>query len=92
MRDSDDLVLLFTLPFDKTEHDPGYIKSYPPGVRENCGQYTHAVIWSVVAYTMLGDGDQAVELLSMLNPIRRMCGAAAGLGAPGRPAGFIMPG
>jgi cyclic beta-1,2-glucan synthetase len=66
-----DLVLLFTPPFDKTVRDPGYIKSYPPGVRENGGQYTHAAIWSVIAYAMLGDGDQATELLRMLNPINR---------------------
>jgi cyclic beta-1,2-glucan synthetase len=63
--------LLFTPPFDKTERDPGYIKSYPPGVRENGGQYTHAAIWSVIAYAMLGEGDHAVELLRMLNPINR---------------------
>jgi cyclic beta-1,2-glucan synthetase len=71
VRYGDDLVLLFTPPFDKTERDPGYIKSYPPGVRENGGQYTHAAIWSVMAYAMLGEGDQALELLRMLNPIKR---------------------
>lgn len=66
-----DLVLLFTPPFDKTDRDPGYIKSYPPGVRENGGQYTHAAIWSVIAFAMLGEGDEAVELLRILNPINR---------------------
>ena len=71
VRYGDDLVLLFTPPFDRTERDPGYIKSYPPGVRENGGQYTHAAIWSVIAYAMLGDGDQAADLLRMLNPIKR---------------------
>ncbi|QFY43521.1 phosphorylase [Candidatus Methylospira mobilis] len=71
VRYGDDLVLLFTPPFVKAERDPGYIKSYPPGVRENGGQYTHAAIWSVIAYAMLGEGDQAVELLRMLNPIKR---------------------
>lgn len=71
VRYGDDLVLLFTPPFDKTEHDPGYIKSYPPGVRENGGQYTHAAIWSVIACAMLAEGDQAVDLLRMLNPIKR---------------------
>jgi cyclic beta-1,2-glucan synthetase len=71
IRYGDDLVLLFTPPFDKTERDPGYIKSYPPGIRENGGQYTHAAIWTVIAYAMLGEGDQAVELLRMLNPINR---------------------
>jgi len=71
VRNGDDLLLLFTPPFNKTERDPGYIKSYPPGVRENGGQYTHAAVWSVIACAMLGDGDQAMELLRMLNPIRR---------------------
>ncbi|MBK8817262.1 MAG: phosphorylase [Methylococcaceae bacterium] len=71
VRQGDDLVLLFTPPFNKTERDPGYIKSYPPGIRENGGQYTHAAIWSVIAYAMLGEGDQAAELLHMLNPINR---------------------
>ena len=71
VRQGDDLVLLFTPPFDKTERDPGYIKSYPPGVRENGGQYTHAAIWTAIAFALLGDGDQAMELLHMLNPISR---------------------
>ena len=66
-----DLVLLFTPPFDKTEQDPAYIKSYPPGVRENGGQYTHAAIWYVIAFAMLGEGDEAAELLRILNPIKR---------------------
>lgn len=67
----DELVLLFTPPFNKTERDPGYIKRYPPGIRENGGQYTHAAIWSVIAFAMLGEGDCAMELLHMLNPINR---------------------
>ena len=67
----DDLVLLFTPPFDKTKLDPGYIKGYLPGVRENGGQYTHAAVWCVIAYALLGEGDQAFELLHMLNPINR---------------------
>ncbi|MEQ1636321.1 MAG: glucoamylase family protein [Methylococcales bacterium] len=71
VRQGDGLLLLFTPPFDKIEHDPGYVKSYPPGVRENGGQYTHAAIWSVIAYAMLGEGDQAAELLRMLNPVNR---------------------
>ncbi len=65
----DGLVLLFTPPFDKWEVDPGYIKGYLPGVRENGGQYTHAAIWCVIAYATLGDGDRAGELFSLLNPI-----------------------
>ena len=63
------LALLFTPPFDKTRLDPGYIKGYPPGVRENGGQYTHAAMWSVMAFAKLGEGDKAAELFSLLNPI-----------------------
>ena len=63
------LVLLFTPPFDHTPLDPGYVKGYPPGIRENGGQYTHAAVWSVLAFAMLGDGDKAGELFSILNPI-----------------------
>ncbi len=69
VRRDEQLVLLFTLPFDKTTHDPGYIKGYPPGIRENGGQYTHGAIWSVIAFAMLGDGDTAGELFSLINPI-----------------------
>jgi cyclic beta-1,2-glucan synthetase len=64
------LALLFTPPFDNPSRDPGYIKGYPPGMRENGGQYTHAALWASLAYTMLGDGDKAYEVLTMLNPIR----------------------
>ena len=71
IRHGDDLVLLFTPPFDQTALDPGYIKGYVPGVRENGGQYTHAAIWSVIAYAILGQGGQAAELLRILNPIHR---------------------
>ncbi len=63
------LVLLFTPPFDTTRLDPGYVKGYVPGVRENGGQYTHAAAWTVLARAMLGDGDRAMELFSMINPI-----------------------
>jgi cyclic beta-1,2-glucan synthetase len=63
------LVLLFAPPFDKTDLDPGYIKGYPPGIRENGGQYTHGAIWSVIAFAMLGDGDRAGALFSLINPI-----------------------
>jgi cyclic beta-1,2-glucan synthetase len=66
---SDGLVQLFTPPFDRTPHDPGYIKAYPPGIRENGGQYTHAAMWSTLAFALLGDGDRAGELFSILNPI-----------------------
>ena len=69
IRRHDGLALLFTPPFDRTPLDPGYIKGYPPGLRENGGQYTHAAIWSVIAFALLGDGDKAAGLFSMLNPI-----------------------
>jgi cyclic beta-1,2-glucan synthetase len=63
------MMLLFEPPFDHSGPDPGYIKGYPQGIRENGGQYTHAAVWSAIASAMLGDGDQAYELFSMLNPI-----------------------
>jgi cyclic beta-1,2-glucan synthetase len=65
------LALLFTPPFDHTPLNPGYIKGYPPGVRENGGQYTHAALWSVMAYAGLGQGNQAAALLALLNPVNR---------------------
>ena len=64
------LIRLFTPPFDRTPHDPGYIKGYPPGVRENGGQYTHAALWTIWAFAKLGDGDRAVDLFELINPIR----------------------
>jgi cyclic beta-1,2-glucan synthetase len=69
IRRADGVAILFTPPFDKTTHDPGYIKGYVPGVRENGGQYTHAALWTLIAYAMLGDGDRAAELFALLNPI-----------------------
>ena len=63
------IVLLLTPPFDQMAHDPGYIKGYVPGVRENGGQYTHAAIWAVIALARLGRGDAAMELFHMINPI-----------------------
>ncbi|HXQ64442.1 MAG TPA: protein ndvB, partial [Steroidobacteraceae bacterium] len=69
VRPQDQLALLFAPPFDKTPLDPGYIKSYPPGIRENGGQYTHAALWSVMAFAALGEGDKAGALFSLLNPI-----------------------
>jgi cyclic beta-1,2-glucan synthetase len=71
VRRDQELILLFTPPFDRSPIDPGYIKGYPPGVRENGGQYTHAAIWTVMAFAALGDGDKANELFSILNPINR---------------------
>ena len=69
IRRDDGLALLFAPPFDRTPLDPGYIKGYPPGIRENGGQYTHGAVWSVIAFAMLGDGDKAGELFAMMNPI-----------------------
>jgi cyclic beta-1,2-glucan synthetase len=69
VRRGDGLVILFTPPFDKSSLDPGYIKGYVPGVRENGGQYTHAALWTAIAYALLGDGDRAGELFALLNPI-----------------------
>ena len=66
------IVLLLTPPFDRTPQDPGYIKGYLPGIRENGGQYTHAAMWVVIALARLGFGDDAMELFHMLNPINHM--------------------
>ncbi|MCO6048474.1 DUF3131 domain-containing protein [Mesorhizobium sp. RP14(2022)] len=63
------IIRLFTPPFENTEKDPGYIKSYPPGVRENGGQYTHGSSWMVVALAMLGRGDDAFRAFQLLNPV-----------------------
>src|SRR4029079_16583512 len=63
------LVLLLSPPFDRTTRDPGYIKGYLPGIRENGGQYTHAALWSVIVLARLGIGDAAMELFHMINPI-----------------------
>jgi cyclic beta-1,2-glucan synthetase len=68
VRDDARLVLLLTPPFDKSPRDPGYIKGYLPGVRENGAQYTHAALWTALAIAKLGDGDRAGQVMSMLNP------------------------
>ena len=69
IRRGDGLAILFNPPFDKSALDPGYIKGYVPGVRENGGQYTHAALWTLMAFAKLGDGDRAGELFALLNPI-----------------------
>jgi len=71
VRRPEGLIALFTPPFDRTPLDPGYIKGYVPGIRENGGQYTHAAVWTVLAFAALGDGDKAGELFRMLNPVTR---------------------
>jgi cyclic beta-1,2-glucan synthetase len=68
---------LFTPPFDHSQENPGYIKGYPPGVRENGGQYTHGATWSIFAWAKLGDGDRAGDLFNLLNPIRHADSAEA---------------
>jgi cyclic beta-1,2-glucan synthetase len=69
VRRESSLIQLFDPPFDKSDQDPGYIKGYVPGVRENGGQYTHAAIWTVMAFAKLGDHRRAWELFSMINSI-----------------------
>jgi cellobiose phosphorylase len=69
VRAAEQMILLFTPPFDQSPQDVGYIKGYPPGVRENGGQYTHAAAWVAMAFARQGDGDKAVSLLRMLNPV-----------------------
>jgi cyclic beta-1,2-glucan synthetase len=69
VREDARLLMLLTPAFDRTPHDPGYIKGYLPGVRENGAQYTHAALWSVLATALRGDGDRAFELFQMLNPL-----------------------
>jgi len=63
------LVQLLDPPFDKSKEDPGYIRGYVPGVRENGGQYTHAAIWATMAFAKLGDHERAWELLRLINPL-----------------------
>jgi cyclic beta-1,2-glucan synthetase len=63
------LALLFAPPFDHSPADPGYVKGYPPGIRENGGQYTHAAAWCVIALTRLGEADEAAAVFALLNPI-----------------------
>jgi cyclic beta-1,2-glucan synthetase len=76
VRRPEGLVLVLTPPFDKTSHDPGYIKGYLPGIRENGGQYTHAAAWTVMAFAALSEGDKAAELFRMINPINRTASRA----------------
>ena len=71
IRRPENLVLLLTPPFDHTSHDPGYIKGYVPGIRENGGQYSHASVWTLIAFAAMNDGERAGELFRMLNPINR---------------------
>jgi cyclic beta-1,2-glucan synthetase len=69
IRRDDKLALLFAPPFDKAVGEPGYIKGYPPGLRENGGQYTHGAIWMIIAEAIQGDGEKAAALFRMINPL-----------------------
>ncbi|HEY0292764.1 MAG TPA: glucoamylase family protein, partial [Hansschlegelia sp.] len=69
IRPADGIAVLFTPPFSKTSHDPGYIKGYPPGLRENGGQYSHAAMWAILAFAGLGETTRAHDLFALLNPI-----------------------
>jgi cellobiose phosphorylase len=69
VRPEEELILLFTPPFHRTPHDPGYIKGYPRGIRENGGQYTHAALWVIWAFAQMGQDERAFELFRLINPI-----------------------
>jgi len=69
VRTEDRIIQLFDPPFDKTKMNPGYIKGYVPGVRENGGQYTHAAIWLIMAFAALGDNKRTWQLLQLINPL-----------------------
>jgi cyclic beta-1,2-glucan synthetase len=87
------LILLLRPPFERAEPSPGYIKGYPPGARENGGQYTHAAAWIIMALAKLGSGDEATEMFHMLNPINRTRtadGAARYKGEPYVLAGDVL--
>jgi cellobiose phosphorylase len=71
------LIKLLTPPFDKSELDPGYIRGYVPGVRENGGQYTHAAIWAAMAFAAMGDSARAWELFGMINPVNHSLSSEA---------------
>jgi cyclic beta-1,2-glucan synthetase len=77
VRREDGLVLLFTPPFERSLPDPGYVRGYPPGIRENGGQYTHAAAWVAIALAELGEGDRAHEIFAMLNPLHHASSRAA---------------
>ncbi len=83
------IIRLFTPPFSNTSRDPGYIKAYPPGVRENGGQYTHAATWVVMALAQLGRGDDAWRCFQMLNPINHSLDAQAAEGYRVEP--YVVP-
>ncbi len=77
VRRRDALIQLLDPPFDQSALNPGYIKGYVPGVRENGGQYTHAAIWTVMAFAALGDSRRAWELFGLINPVNHAQSAQA---------------
>jgi cyclic beta-1,2-glucan synthetase len=77
VRQDEGVVQLFDPPFDTSLPLPGYIKGYPPGVRENGGQYTHAALWMAMAFARKGDGERSMQLMRMLNPIEHARDAEA---------------
>ena len=77
VRDDEQIARLLWPPFDVTPRDPGYIKAYPPGIRENGGQYSHAAAWLGWAFAEAGDGNRAMQLFRMLNPVERTRNAEA---------------
>jgi len=79
VRKEDKLILLLTPAFDRMNPDPGYIRSYVPGVRENGGQYTHAAMWVIMATAILGQGDRAMELFDLVNPINHALDSSSAL-------------
>ena len=83
------LVRLLIPPFEQTPRDPGYIRAYPPGVRENGGQYTHAATWLGIAHAGLGDGDAAHRIFDLINPLRRSAMQEAADGYRAEP--YVMP-
>ncbi len=82
------IIQLLDPPFDKSPMDPGYIKGYVPGVRENGGQYTHAAIWAVMAFAKLGHTEKTEELLKLINPIHH--GTSANLVATYKAEPYVM--
>ena len=71
VKEEERLMLLFTPPLNETPRDPGYVKGYLPGIRENGGQYTHAALWNIWAFAELGDSERAYSLFQLINPILR---------------------
>jgi len=71
LNEQERLLMILTNPFDKTLKDPGYIKGYPPGIRENGGQYTHGSLWVPLGFARLKKGQEAVDILQIMNPIKR---------------------